>query len=120
VTTATDDPGATLLQFERALLDLARATYDLTLFVNGASARSARAIGDVQRLCDGYLRDRYTLRVVDVYREPELVSSRGVLASPTLIKDHPLPQRVLVGDLSNTARVLVALDIDTGEATSTS
>jgi circadian clock protein KaiB len=108
-----DRPSAetTLAQFERALVELESARYDFTLFVTGASALSARAVGDIRALCETYLHGRYQLHVVDVHRNPELVSSRGVLASPTLFKDFPLPTRVLVGDLSDTGRVLRALDI---------
>jgi circadian clock protein KaiB len=102
---------STLHDFERALNDLGSACYDLTLFVTGASALSARAISDVRDLCDTYLPGRYQLQVVDIRRNPDLVTSRGVLASPTLIKDFPLPKRVLVGNLSNTDRMLLALDI---------
>jgi circadian clock protein KaiB len=109
----TEDAGsaATLQQFEQALLELESARYDFTLFVAGASSLSARAVGNMRALCETYLEGRYELRVVDVHRNPELVSSRGVLASPTLFKDHPLPTRVLVGNLADTAHVLRALDI---------
>jgi circadian clock protein KaiB len=109
----TEDVGAdsTLEQFERALAELKSARYDFTLFVTGASALSARAVADVRSLCETYLPDRYQLQVVDVHRNPDLVSSRGVLASPTLFKDFPLPKRVLVGNLSDIGRVLRALDI---------
>jgi circadian clock protein KaiB len=68
-------------------------------------------VANLRAVCETYLHDRYELHVVDVHRNPALVSSRGVLASPTLMKDFPLPRRVLVGDLSDTARVLTALDI---------
>lgn len=112
MTEGGDAVDSTLEEFERALVDLVTAKYELTLFVTGASALSARAIADVRSLCDTYLSGRYHLEVVDVHRNPGLVISRGVLASPTLIKDLPLPKRVLVGDLSNTKRVLLALDID--------
>jgi circadian clock protein KaiB len=103
---------STLQAFESALADLGSARYDLTLFVTGASALSARAISDVRSLCETHLRNRYDLQVVDVRESPALVISRGVLASPTLIKDFPLPRRVLVGSLSDTRRVLLALDIE--------
>jgi circadian clock protein KaiB len=105
--------GGTLHDFERALVDLGSARFDLTLFVTGASALSARAISDVRTLCETYLHDRYELHIVDVRQNPAVVTSRGVLASPTLIKDFPLPKRVLVGNLSNTQRVLQGLDIET-------
>ncbi|PZS26702.1 MAG: hypothetical protein DLM59_17800 [Pseudonocardiales bacterium] len=103
---------STLAQFEHALAELGLARYELTLFVAGASALSARAVADVRALGDTYLSGRYRLAVVDVHRNPDLVKSRGVLASPTLVKDSPLPKRMLVGDLSDTRRVLVALDIE--------
>ena len=106
------DDDETLEEFERALVELGMAHYDLTLFVAGASKLSARAVADVRALCEAHLRDRYELQVVDVYRNPDLVTKRGVLASPTLIKDFPLPKRVLVGDLSNASRVLLALDVE--------
>ena len=106
-----EDDGS-LQEFELALAELKTARYDLTLFVNGASALSARAVTDVRALCEAHLSNRYCLEVVDVYRNPALVTERGVVASPTLIKDHPLPKRVLVGDLSSTRRVLLALDIE--------
>ena len=105
-----DDP--TLHEFEAALAELGSSRYDLMLFVTGASALSARAISDVRSLCETYLPNRYHLQIVDVRENLPLVISRGVLASPTLIKDLPLPKRVLVGNLSDTKRVLLALDID--------
>ena len=107
-----DEQSQTLKDFEDALSELGSAQYALTLFVAGASALSARALTAVRAICETHLKDRYELQVVDVHRNPELMSSRGVLASPTLIKDHPLPRRVLVGDLSDTGRVLLALDIE--------
>lgn len=104
--------GAALARFQEALVERDRTRYDLMLFVNGASALSARAVADVRALGDAYLHGRYRLQVVDLRRNPGLVASRGVLASPTLIKDQPLPKRVLVGDLSDTGRLLRALDIE--------
>ena len=103
---------STLHVFESALAGLGSASYDLTLFVTGASALSARAISDVRRLCDTHLHGRYTLQVVDVRENPALVISCGVLASPTLIKELPLPRRVLVGNMSDASRVLLALGIE--------
>jgi circadian clock protein KaiB len=111
MTEATGHQPTEIEIFERALLELATVRYDLTLFVTGASALSARAVTNLCALCETYLTDRYDLSVIDVHRNPELVASRGVLAAPTLMKDYPLPRRVLVGDLSDTARVLRALDI---------
>jgi circadian clock protein KaiB len=102
---------ADLRRFEARLLEQATTPYVLTLFVSGASDLSARAIGNVRALCEQYLTGRYELEVVDVHRDAHLMSSYDVVAAPTLIKTAPLPKRMLVGDLSNTARVLAALDI---------
>jgi circadian clock protein KaiB len=87
--------------------------YELTLFVNGASGRSAQAITNIRALCVQYLPGRYQLDVVNIRDHPELVIEHRVLASPTLVKARPLPARMLVGDLSEVERVLVALDIPT-------
>jgi len=91
--------------------EISESHYELTLFVTGASALSARAVADVRDMCESHLPRRYVLSVVDVHQNADLVSSRGILATPTLVKDSPLPRRVLVGDLSDTPRVLSALDI---------
>jgi circadian clock protein KaiB len=117
VSAREDHDAGTLEKFERALIELGLARYDLTLFVTGASVLSGRAVQDVRRLCETHLHGRYQLRIVDVHQDPALVISRGVLASPTLIKDSPPPRRVLVGDLSDTRRVLLALDIEPARPT---
>jgi circadian clock protein KaiB len=102
-----------LRRLEDRLAHLETADYVLTLFVNGASDMSVRAIGNVRALCELHLADRYQLEVVDVHRDAELMSQHQVLAVPTLIREQPLPQRRIVGDLSDASRVLAALDIRT-------
>lgn len=103
--------GDELVRFEALLAERESATYVLTLFVTGASEMSGRAIVNVRAVCDEHLAGRYTLEVVDVHRDPAMMSTHDVVAAPTLIKEQPLPKRMLVGDLSDTARVLAALDI---------
>jgi circadian clock protein KaiB len=83
-------------------------TYVLTLFVNGATELSARAITAARYLCDTSLPGRHRLSVVDIHDAP--VGTR-VLAVPTLVKDLPLPVRMVVGDLSHVEDVLGALEI---------
>jgi circadian clock protein KaiB len=100
-----------LARFESRLAEQGAADYVLTLFVTGASEMSRRAIANVRALCDEHLADRHTLVVIDVHRDASMMSVYDVVAAPTLIKEQPLPKRMLVGDLSDTARVLVALDI---------
>jgi circadian clock protein KaiB len=107
---------ATLRRFEDNLRNLEAADYVLTLFVTGASDRSVRAISNLRNLCEGHLKGRYQLEVVDINRDPESMISQNVIAAPTLIKEAPLPRRRLVGDLSDTERVLAALDIKVVEA----
>lgn len=84
---------------------------DLTLYVNGASDLSHRAIANARRLCDG-LAEPYHLSVVDVNEVVGALRESGVLAVPTLVKSWPLPVRKLVGDLSRPERVLEALGLE--------
>jgi len=107
----TAQQDATLKRLEDVLAATDDTWYELTLFISGASVLSARAIADATRLCDGYLDGRHELSVVDVYEDPTAVLRDGVLATPTLVRNRPLPMRKVVGDLSETDRVLVALGI---------
>jgi circadian clock protein KaiB len=85
--------------------------YELTLFVSGASDLSARAIANAKELCDTHLDGRYELSVVDVHEDAAAALNSDVIAAPTLVRNSPLPVRKLVGDLSKTDKVLVALDL---------
>lgn len=85
--------------------------YVLKLYVTGATARSLRAIANVKAICEQYLKGRYDLEVVDIYRRPALLRRDQIVAVPTLIKKLPLPLRLLVGDLSRTEQVLQGLDL---------
>lgn len=85
--------------------------YTLRLYVNGASKRSMRAIENLKRLCERHLDGHYELEVIDIYQKPVLASEGRILAAPTLVKELPAPLRHLVGDLSDEAHVLKALDI---------
>jgi circadian clock protein KaiB len=89
--------------------------YQLTLFVNGASELSARAVANARQLCESHLAGRYRLSIVDVHDDPDAVLSNRVFATPTLVKNVPPPVRRLVGDLSHTDKVLLALDLPVTE-----
>ncbi len=104
-------PATALERLEAAIADLKEAQYELTLFVSGASSSSARAIGNARAICEAHLDGRYELTVVDVNQNPELARGSRVLATPTLMKGRPAPERMLVGDLSDSERVLLALDV---------
>jgi circadian clock protein KaiB len=90
-----------------------RATerYVLKLYVTGATARSLRAITNIKAICEQYLKGRYDLEVVDIYRRPALLRRDQIVAVPTLIKKLPVPLRLLVGDLSRTEQVLQGLGL---------
>jgi circadian clock protein KaiB len=94
--------------------------FELTLFVNGASALSARAIANARRICDVHLDGRYYLSVVDVHDDPGAAFRSEVVASPTLVRNRPLPMRKVVGDLSLTRKVLMALELPPSSHASTS
>lgn len=85
--------------------------YLLRLYVTGATPRSLRAIQNIKEICEEHLRGRYELEVVDVYQQPELAKGEQILASPTLIRFLPQPLRRLIGDMANTERVLLGLDL---------
>jgi circadian clock protein KaiB len=85
--------------------------YRLRLFVTGTTPRSAHAIRNIRVICEENLPGRYTLEVIDIYQHPEHVRAEQIIVTPTLVKLVPLPLRKLIGDLSDTARVLAALDI---------
>ena len=83
----------------------------LKLYVTGATERSLRAIANLKAVCEQYLKGRYHLEVVDIYRRPELLRRDQIVAVPTLIKKLPVPVRLLVGDLSRTEQVLQGLGL---------
>ncbi len=86
----------------------------LRLFVAGNTPKSARAIERAKAFCARYLGDDYELTVVDLYQQPEAAQAEQIVAVPTLLKKLPPPLRHLIGDLSNTPRLLIALDIEPG------
>ena len=69
------------------------------------------AVANVRRFCQEHLPDRYTLEVIDIYKNPEVCQEQQIIAAPTLIKALPLPLRRLIGDLSDQEKVLVGLDL---------
>ena len=85
--------------------------YVLRLFVTGMTPRSAKAIRNLQAICQAYLSGRYDLDVIDIYQQPVLTKGEQIIAAPTLIKKLPLPMRRLVGDMSDRERVLLGLDL---------
>ncbi len=85
--------------------------YVLRLFVTGHTEKSRRAVRNITRLCEEHLHGAYDLEVIDVYQQPELAVEHQLVAAPTLFKVLPLPPRRMIGDMSDTGRVLAGLGI---------
>ncbi len=104
-------------RFERALKQQPEQ-YVLRLYITGMTPRSIRAIENLRAICDENLPGRYTLEIIDIYQRPQLMRGEQIIATPTLIKQLPVPLRRFVGDLSNKEKVLFGLDLKSrGEQT---
>jgi circadian clock protein KaiB len=88
-----------------------KEVYKLRLFVTGASPNSSRAIENLNGICETYLKGRYEIQIIDVYQQPLIAQSEQIIALPLLIKSEPAPVRRLVGDMSDTGKVLRGLGI---------
>ena len=88
-------------------------TYELRLYVAGQTARSLAAFANLKRICDEHLKGQYQIEVVDLLRNPQLAKGDQILALPTLVRKLPPPVKKIIGDLSNTERVLVGLNLRT-------
>jgi circadian clock protein KaiB len=85
--------------------------YDLRLYIAGQTTRSLAALANLKRICDEHLEGRYRIEVIDLLERPQLARGDQILALPTLVRKLPEPIRKLVGDLSDTERTLVGLDL---------
>ena len=91
--------------------DGASQPYILRLFVTGASINSLRAVNNLTDICEKYLSGNYSLEIIDVYQEKTLAEKENIIALPLLIKSFPLPERRMVGDMSDTPKVLKGLGL---------
>ena len=96
---------------ERACASAEETRSILRLYVAGSTPQSSRAIRNLKAICETNLPGRYVLTVVDLYAQPELAREDQIVVAPTLVRQSPLPVRRVIGDLSNTGRVLAALDL---------
>lgn len=85
--------------------------WNLRLYVAGQTPRSMSAFKNLKEICEQYLKGKYHIEVVDLMENPTLARGDQILAIPTLVRKLPQPIRKIIGDLSNTERVLVGLDI---------
>ena len=105
-------------RFEKALSRRSIAErFVLSLFVTGSTPKSLRAIRNIRAFCEERLAGCYELKVIDIYQHPEQVKPDQIVVTPTLIKKLPHPLRIMIGDLSNRDRLLLALNIVPRNAT---
>ncbi|MDP9339929.1 MAG: circadian clock protein KaiB [Acidobacteriota bacterium] len=89
----------------------AAATLELRLYVAGQTPKSLVALKNLKKICEDHLHGRYRLHVIDLVKSPQLAQDDQILAIPTLVRNLPQPIRKIIGDLSDTQRVLVGLNI---------
>lgn len=90
-----------------------KPAYVLKLYIAGKTARSERAIANLHNICRHELGCEYTVEIIDVLERPQLAEDEKILATPMLIKELPPPLRRIIGDLSDTEKVLIGLDLQT-------
>ncbi len=89
--------------------------FRLRLFITGASPNSTRAVNNLKTICETYLRQNYEMEIVDVHQQPLIAESEEIIALPLLVKKSPGPERRLIGDMSDTEKVLKGLGISTSD-----
>ena len=87
------------------------ARWELKLYVAGQTAKSLQAFANLKRICEDHLSGEYHIEIIDLLKNPQLAKGDQILALPTVVRKLPEPVRRIIGDLSNTERVLVGLDL---------
>lgn len=93
------------------LLAQSSPRYVLCLFVTGATPNSVRAIENIKKICEEHLKGHYSLEIIDVYQQGNIATREQLVALPMLLKKQPLPEKRMIGDLSDTEKVLNALGL---------
>lgn len=88
-----------------------RRKYILKLYITGATPRSTKAIMNIRRICEEHLKGHYELEIIDIFQQPVLAKGEQIIAAPTLIKKLPEPLRRFIGDMSDTDKILIGLDL---------
>ena len=89
----------------------AEKAYHLRLYVAGQTPKSIAAFANLKKICEEYLAGQYEIEIIDLLKHPQMASGDQILAIPTLVRKLPTPIKKIIGDLSNTERVLVGLDM---------
>lgn len=98
-------------KIKKALETQEDRNYVLRLYVVGMTPKSTLAVTNMKNLCEEHLAGRYSLEVIDLYKHPNLAEGEQILTAPTLLKKLPLPVRRFIGDMSNTQKIVVGLDV---------
>lgn len=85
--------------------------WELRLYVAGQTPKSLAAFANLREICEKHLKGQYSIEVIDLQEDPQLAAGDQIMAIPTLIRKLPPPMKKIIGDLSNTERVLVGLDL---------
>jgi circadian clock protein KaiB len=85
--------------------------WNLRLYVAGQTPKSIVALANLKRICDEHMNGQYTIEIIDLMENPQLAQKDQIVAIPTLVRELPSPLKRIIGDLSNTDRVLVGLDV---------
>ncbi len=88
-----------------------KTVWDLRLYIAGQTAKSAAALANLRKICEQHLHGRYQIRVIDLMKQPQLAKDDQILAIPTLVRMVPAPMKKVIGNLSDTERVLVGFDL---------
>lgn len=105
-------PKITKPRVQKKQQEIARSDkWVLRLYVAGQTAKSLTAFNNLKLICEEQLKGKYHIEVIDLLKKPQLARDNQILALPTLVRKLPLPVRNIIGDLSNTQRVLVGLDL---------
>jgi circadian clock protein KaiB len=99
--------------FEIAHQETDKGNYVLRLYVSGMTPNSLRAVENVRKICAEHLEGHYQLEIIDIYQQPIFAKEGQIVATPTLVKELPEPLRKFIGDMSQTERILLGLDIRT-------
>jgi circadian clock protein KaiB len=94
--------------------DKTEEIWNLRLYVAGQTSKSITAFANLKKICDEHLAGKYNIEVIDLLKNPQLAKGDQIIALPTLVRKLPEPIKKIIGDLANTERVLVGLDIRLG------
>jgi circadian clock protein KaiB len=98
-------------KLEKSITENKPPKYVLKLYITGATPRSIKAITNIRKICEEHLKGRYTLEIIDIFQQPVLAKGEQIIAAPTLIKKVPFPIRKFIGDMSDTERILIGMDL---------